>query len=188
MPVLGLDIGTGSLKALVLKENLQVLGSASRSYGPSFPRPGWAEQDPTLWLGALRPAIGEALANAGVLPTDIVCLAVCGQLDGCIPTARDGSALWPALIWMDRRGEADIGHIDADLVHARCGLVLDATHMGGKIAWLSKHLPRRSEVAIWHQPVSFVVATLTGRAVMARSLASTTMLYDLNCRAWDSDL
>jgi xylulokinase len=188
VPVLGLDIGTGSLKALVLNENLQVLGSASRSYEPNFPQPGWAEQDPTLWLAALQPAIGEALANADVSATDIAALAVCGQLDGCIPTARDGSALGPALIWMDRRGEADIRHIDPDLVHSRCGLVRDATHMAGKIAWLSKHFARRSEVATWHQPVSFIVAALTGRAVMARSLASTTMLYDLTRRAWDAEL
>jgi xylulokinase len=188
VPVLGLDIGTGSLKALVLHENLQVLGSASRSYEPNFPQPGWAEQDPTLWLAALRPTIGEALANAGVSATDIAALAICGQLDGCIPTARDGSALGPALIWMDRRGEADIRHVDADLVHSRCGLVRDATHMGGKIAWLGKHFARRADVAIWHQPVSFVVAALTGRAVMARSLASTTMLYDLTRRDWDAEL
>lgn len=188
MPVLGVDIGTGSLKALVLNDNLQVLGSASRSYEANCPQPGWAEQDPTLWLAALRPAIGEAIADAGVSSTDIAALAICGQLDGCIPTARDGSALGPALIWMDRRGEADIRHVDPDLVHSRCGLVRDATHMSGKIAWLSKYFARRSEVAIWHQPVSFVVAALTGRAVMARSLASTTMLYDLSRRDWDAEL
>lgn len=188
MPVLGLDIGTGSLKALVLNEDFRVLGSASRSYDTEFPQPGWAEQNPTHWLTALAPAIGEAIANAGVSAADIAALAVCGQLDGCIPTAHNGSALGPALIWMDRRGEPEIAHVDPDLVHARCGLVRDATHMGGKIAWLSKHFARGSEVAIWHQPVSFVVATLTGRAVMARSLASTTMLYDLASGDWDEEL
>ena len=188
MPVLGLDIGTGSLKALILNEDLQVLGSASRSYEADFPQPGWAEQNPTHWLTALAPVIGEALADAGLSATDIAALAVCGQLDGCIPSARDGSALGPALIWMDRRGEPETAQVDPDLVHARCGLVRDATHMGGKIAWLRKHFAHRDEVAIWHQPVSFVVAALTGRAVMARSLASTTMLYDLSRRDWDDEL
>jgi xylulokinase len=188
VPVLGLDIGTRSLKALVLNENLQVLGAASRSYEPEFPQSGWAEQDPTLWLAAVQPAIGEAVASARLSANDIKALAICGQLDGCVPTARDGSALGPALIWMDRRGEPDIAHVDPDLVHSRCGLVRDATHMGGKIAWLSTHFARRSGVATWHQPVSFVVAALTGRAVMARSLASTTMLYDLRRRDWDPDL
>ena len=187
MPVLGIDIGTRSLKALILNEDLQVLGSASRSYEPEFPQPGWAEQDPTLWLAALQPTIAEALANASLSATDIAALAICGQLDGCIPTARDGSALGPALIWMDRRGESEIAHIDPDLVHARCGLVRDATHMGGKIAWLCKHFARHNEVATWHQPVSFVVAALTGRRVMARSLASTTMLYDLSRMDWDAE-
>lgn len=188
MPVLGIDIGTRSLKALILNEDLQVLGAASRSYEPHFPQAGWAEEDPGDWLAALHPAIGEALANAGLSASDIAALAICGQLDGCIPTGRNGSALGPALIWMDRRGEPEIAHIDPDQVHARCGLVRDATHMGGKIAWLGRHFARRGEVATWHQPVSFVVAALTGRSVMARSLASTTMLYDLRRRDWDSGL
>jgi len=188
VPVLGIDIGTRSLKALVLGDDLRVLGSDSCRYEPTFPQAGWAEQDPALWLAALRPAIGEAIANAGLSRIDITALAICGQLDGCVPTARDGSALGPALIWMDRRGEAEIAHIDPDLVHARCGLVRDATHMGGKIAWLGKRFAHRGEVAIWHQPVSFIVAALTGRAVMARSLASTTMLYDLAGRGWDPEL
>ena len=188
MPVLGLDIGTQSLKALVLDEDFRVMGSANRSYEASLPQPGWAEQDPTLWLAALQPAIGEAIANAGLSSTDVAALAICGQLDGCIPSARDGSALGPALIWMDRRGEPEIAHIDPDLVHARCGLVRDATHMGGKIAWLCRHFRRHAETATWHQPVSFVVAALTGRCVIARSLASTTMLYDLRARDWDAEL
>jgi xylulokinase len=188
VPVLGLDIGTQSLKALILNEDLQVLGSASRSYEAEFPQPGWAEQNPTHWLTALAPTIGEALANAQLSALDIAALAICGQLDGCIPTARDGSALGPALIWMDRRGEAEIAHVDPDLIHSRCGLVRDATHMGGKIAWLAKHFARRDEVVTWHQPVSFIVAALTGRTVVARSLASTTMLYDLGRRDWDEEL
>ncbi len=188
MPVLGLDIGTRSLKAVVLDEALRVLGSGSRSYEPNFPRPGWAEQDPALWLAALRPAIADALSAAALAPTDLAALAVCGQPDGCIPTAADGAALGPALIWMDRRGEPDIAHIDPGLVHARCGLVRDATHMGGKIAWLSRHFTRRSEVATWHQPVTFVTAALTGRRVIARSLASTTMLYSLASHDWDAEL
>lgn len=188
MPVLGLDIGTRSLKALILNEDLEVMGAASRHYEPYFPQSGWAEQDPALWLAALRPVIAKALANAGLSAVDIAAVAVCGQLDGCVPTARDGTALGPALIWMDRRGEADIAHVDPGLVHARCGLVRDATHMGGKVAWLSKHFAHAGEVATWHQPVSFVVAALTGRSVMSRSLASTTMLYDLGRRDWDPEL
>jgi xylulokinase len=66
MAYLGIDVGTQSLKAVVLDANLRLLGSGSVSYQPSFPRPGWAEQDPSVWSRALRPAIATALAAAGV--------------------------------------------------------------------------------------------------------------------------
>ena len=57
MFVVGIDIGTQSLKAVVLGEDLRLLGAAARAYEPRFPQPLWAEQDPALWLDALRPAI-----------------------------------------------------------------------------------------------------------------------------------
>jgi xylulokinase len=188
VPALGLDIGTQSAKAVILGDGLEILGMGSSGYQPNLPQPGRAEQDPQLWLEALRPAIGAALASAGLEPRDVGSLAVCGQLDGCVPADAAGRALAPAIIWMDRRAAALIEAVDADLVHARSGLVRDATHMAGKIAWLGRNLERRSEVAAWHQPVSFVVEALTGRRVMSRSLASTTMLYGLVGGDWDGEL
>lgn len=188
MPALGLDIGTQSAKAVILGDDLEILGSGSRGYQPALPQPGWAEQDPALWLTALGPAIAEALTVAGLQPNDVTTLAVCGQLDGCVPAGAAGQALGPAIIWMDRRSAPLLEGLDAALVHGRSGLVLDATHMAGKIAWLDRHFDRRGEVAVWHQPVSFVVEALTGRRVMSRSLASTTMLYGVENGDWDAEL
>ena len=187
MPLLGLDIGTQSLKAVVLSEDLVPLGSGRVAYPVNYPRPGWAEQDPQLWLAALRPAIGAALNQAGIGKADIKALAVCGQLDGCVPTSAAGEALGPAVIWMDRRAASALKDVDPRLVRDRCGLVLDATHMGAKIAWLASD-GDTAGVAMWHQPVSFVVAALTGVAVMSHSLASTTMLYDTTGGGWSDEL
>ena len=188
MASLGIDIGTQSLKAAILDDDLNVLASAQRAYRPSHLHAGWAEQSSQLWLGGLKPAIGEALALAGLAPTDIRAMAVCGQLDGCLPVDRDGRPLAPCIIWMDRRADAEIVGIDAELVRSRSGLVLDATHMAAKIKWLARHSSDLPEIAVWHQPVSFVVAALTGRNRISHSLASTTMLYGLEARDWDAEL
>ena len=188
MPTLGIDIGTQSLKAVVHDDDMALLGSGSVAYQPTSPQPGWAEQDPQLWLDALRPAIGRALTAAAIAPTEIRAIAVCGQLDGCVPTNAGGRAMAPAILWMDRRASQLLVDVDPAMVRERCGLVLDATHMGGKIAWLSRHIDNRKRVAVWHQPVSFVVEALTGARVMSHSLASTTMLYDLHKRDWSDTL
>lgn len=188
MPTVGIDIGTQSLKAVVLDDGLRVLAAAQRPYRVSFPFEAWAEQSPQLWLDALQPVIGEALASAGLAPPDIGGLAVCGQLDGCVPTDASGAALAPAIIWMDRRATPEIAGVDRELVQRHAGLVLDATHMGAKIRWFARHFPERARIAMWHQPVTFVVAALTGRCVISHSLASTTMLYGIETRDWDDAL
>jgi xylulokinase len=188
MPVIGIDIGTQSLKAVVVDSDLAVRGEASIPYQPNFPAPGWVEQDPALWLKALKPAITGALADTGLAYTDIKGLAVSGQLDGCVPVGADGRALAPCVIWMDRRAVDEVAGIDPEMIRRRTGLVLDATHMAAKICWMRKHLPETSNAAMWHQPVSFVVAALCGRAIMDHALASTTMLYGLEERAYAKHL
>lgn len=183
---LGVDIGTQSLKAVVCDAALKVRGEASVAYEPVYPRPGWAQQDPALWENALGPAVADALTAAKTKPEDVRALGVAGQLDGCVAVGRDNAALAPALIWMDRRAVAEIADIDPALVLDRAGVVLDATHMAAKIRWLQRHGPR--DVARYHQPVSYLVARLTGEHRMDHGLASTTMLYDLSRRAYDEKL
>lgn len=184
--LLGIDIGTQSLKVLVLSEQLQPLGQASTRYETTFARRGWAEQDPNDWLRALRPTIAAALHAANCAPESVLALGVGGQLDGCVPTDASGTAMGRAIIWMDRRADAILSGIDQQLVRRRTGLVPDATHMAAKIAWMQRHVP--GVPATWHQPVSFVVAALTGARLMDRSLASTTMLATLDGPGWDAEL
>lgn len=188
MAVVGIDLGTQSLKAVVVDDDLRLRGEASVPYQPVFPSPGWAEQDPALWLGALKPAIAGALEKAGLSASDIKGMAIVGQLDGCVAVDRNGRALAPCIIWMDRRAAAETAGIDAGFIRERTGLVLDATHMAAKICWASRNLPEARHAVRWHQPVSFVVAALCGRAVIDHALASTTMLYGLKERAYAGDL
>ncbi|HKF63838.1 MAG TPA: FGGY family carbohydrate kinase [Dongiaceae bacterium] len=188
MFILGIDIGTQSLKAVVLGEDLRPRGAGSAAYDPRFPQPLWAEQDPRLWLEGLRPAIGRALAEAGVAASDVGALGIAGQLDGCLPVDRQSEALGPCLIWMDRRASAETQGLPAETVLAKGGVVLDASHMAAKIRWLKRHHAEARAIARFHQPTSYVVARLTGRAVLDHAVASTSMLYDLWERRLDPEL
>ncbi len=182
--VVGVDIGTQSLKAVVCSDALAVLGEASVGYPVSYPRPGWAEQDPRQWERALAPAIGEALARAAVDATSVRALGIAGQLDGCVAVDAAGEATAPCLIWMDRRATDEMPALPDD-VRTRTGLVPDPGHMAAKIAWLQRHRPG---AARYHQPVSYLVARLSGEQVIDHALALTTMLYDLGSRDWAADL
>jgi xylulokinase len=184
--ILGIDIGTQSLKALVLSPDMRIIGEKAVPYQPSFPRPGWAEQDPRLWEKALAPAIHGALNSAGRKPDEVKAIGLAGQLDGCIAIDRQGEPLHPCLIWMDRR--AGIDGIDADQVHHTCGVVLDATHLAAKIRWLKRSVPEVAQAVKFHVPVSYLVARLTGEHVIDHATASTSMVYGLNAGTYDEAL
>ncbi len=186
--IVGVDIGTQSLKAVVTGDDLRPRGQAAVAYRPSFPRPGWAEQDCRLWEQALGPAIAGALEQAGTPPHAVSALGICGQLDGCVAVDQDGQPLGPCIIWMDRRAEAEVQGRPAARIQQTSGLVLDATHMAAKARWQKRYLPAAGRIRRFHQPVSYLVARLTGEHVFDHGLASTTMVYDLAERAFDPGL
>ena len=76
----------------------------------------------------------------------------------------------------------------AETVMAKGGVVLDASHMAAKIRWLKRHHGDARDIARFHQPTSYVVARLTGRAVLDHAVASTSMLYNLWDRRLDPEL
>jgi xylulokinase len=189
---LGIDVGSQSLKAVLLDESLATVGRGARAYPIAFPQPGWAEQSTELWEAALAPAIAEALAAAGRRATDVAAVGIAGQLDGSIPVDAACRALAPCLIWMDRRAEASLPPIRARLspqaARARTGTNLDGGHMAPKMRWQLDHLPGARGAARFHQPVSYLVERLTGEAVMDHGLASTTLVYDLEAGDFADDL
>lgn len=185
MLVIGLDLGTQSLKAVVCDAAITVLGQHAVGYATQYPQPDRAEQDPRTWEAALGPAIAGALAQAGARPDEITAIAIAGQLDGCIAVDAHGRPLHPALIWQDRRAVAEAARVDAQRVFALTGQVADAGHMAPKLAWLLRACPR---AARFHQPVSYLVERLTGAAAIDPALASTTMLLELATARWSQEL
>jgi xylulokinase len=181
--VVGIDVGTQSLKAVVCNERLDVLGAHAIAYPTSFPRPGWAEQDPRAWEAALSQAVGGALLAAAVQPSDVACVAFTGQLDGCIPVDASGAPLHPALIWQDRRASDQVAATPR--LFEITGQIADAGHMAPKIGWLRAHGIR---AARYHQPVTYLVERVTGSAVIDPAHASTTMLFDLIHGTWSREL
>ena len=189
--IIGIDIGTQSLKAVIVDHNMRVLGNAAYRYAPRFPQPGWVDQDPTLWEKGLRVAVASALDNAGVASDEIQALGVAGQLDGCLPVDRDGRAMHSCLIWMDRRAERELTAlqgIDAKGLRRITGVTMDASHMAAKIRWFLKNLSESRNAVCFHQPVSYMVSRLTGAHVIDHAVASTSMLYSLEKGDYDPRL
>jgi xylulokinase len=185
--IVGIDLGTQSVKVVVTDDRLTIVGAHAAAVSTRHPQPTSAEQDVSDWEQALARALPVALEKAGVKPADVVVIGVSGQLDGCVAVDERGAAVTPCLIWMDRRAQSEMPALDVELVRATTGVVVDPSHMAAKIRWLKKQtaLPKRVR---FHQPVSYLVERMTGRAVFDHGLASTTMLYSLEAKNYHNDL
>ena len=114
------------------------------------------------------------------------------QLDGLVAAAADGSPLYPALIWCDRRAAAECeaagDRVDPGAFRALTGCNLDPGHVGAKIAWLARHAPDvHRSAAVFLLPGSWVAWRASGTLAVDPSNASSTSLLDPRTREWAPD-
>ncbi len=184
--VLGLDLGTSQVKALLRDTDGTVLGQGTAGYPVSVPQPGWAEADPGQWWQAACAAVRAAAGTAG---DQVTAVAVAGQMHGVVLSAERNVVLRPAITWLDRRatGEAaDYQRLPADL-RAALGNAPSPGIAGPVLLWLSRHEPGRYQQARWAlQPKDWLRQQLTGglEAVTDPTDASGTLLFDVRRGTW----
>ena len=136
--VLGVDVGSQSIKAVIVDEGGDVVSSGSAPLTMVHEHDGWADQDPNAYCTALRDAVRAAVA--GVQADRIVAMGLGSQVDGVVACDADGTPLRSAIIWLDKRAtqECDrlVSAVGADLLADRTGLVADASHSAPKMMWI----------------------------------------------------
>src|SRR3954452_21912928 len=191
--VIGVDVGSQSVKAVLADEGGTALATASAPWSMSHPAGGWAEQDPAHWRDAFCQAVREARERAGVAKEDVVMLGLACQVDGLVALDAQLEPLRPAIIWLDRRATAQSDALreavgEPELV-ARTGLNPDASHTAPKAMWLRDHEPDHYRVSRWLAPDgAHMNGWLTGEVVQDHANASSTLLYRLDQRGWDDEL
>ena len=184
--LLGLDLGTGSLKALLLNENAQVIAETSRAYTVHAPQPGWAESNPNDWWQATRDATLE-LGHGN----EITAIGFSGQMHGVVLSDAKGQALRNAILWADTRTNHELEmykKLELQMLR-RLANPLVTGMAGMSLLWLKRHEPELLKSARWAlQPKDWLRFSLTGQALADPSDASGTLLYDLERDAWALDL
>jgi xylulokinase len=183
----GVDVGSQGTCAQALEPDGTLVASTYAPHELAYPRPGWAEQDPSEWTRALVQALAEL--RVAVAGRSIAALSFGSQLDGLVATDRGGRALRPALIWSDRRAGAECERlaesIDLEALRERTGCNLDPGHVAAKIAWLRAHEPEvDGDVATYLLPGSWVAWQASGELAVDPSNASSTGLLDPRRMAW----
>ena len=106
---LGLDIGTSSVKSILISTDGSVEGVATAPLSLDTPEPGWAEQDPDAWWDAARAAMRDVLAQRG--GRRVAAIGISGQMHSSVFLDRSGAVIRPALLWCDGRTTAECREI-----------------------------------------------------------------------------
>ncbi|HEX9034918.1 MAG TPA: FGGY family carbohydrate kinase [Streptosporangiaceae bacterium] len=188
--LIGADIGSQSVKAILLDPEGREVCSAGHACTMDHPASGWAEQDPGQWRAGLAIAIRQLLSSSGVRPADVTHLGLASQVDGVVPVDRRLRPLRPAIIWLDRRASAEAAaladRVGTDRIFATTGLNADASHIAPKLMWLRDHEPQAYSAAISFPPAGgYLLGWLTGTIAQDHANASSTLLYDVRTGTWD---
>jgi xylulokinase len=187
--LLGIDLGTSSVKVVVLTLDGSISGIGSAEYPILTPSIGYAEQDPEDWWRGTVVAVRQAMEKAG--HPEISSVAFSGQMHGFVLIGTDRRALGPAIIWADQRSADLLPEIEsivgADL--KKCGTAPAAGFLISTLYWLQKHQPQVLEQALTLlMPKDYIRLKITGELGTDESDASATGIFNVEQRTWADDL
>ena len=205
--VLAVDLGTGGPKVAVLASTGRVVAHAFQAVGIDLTDDGGAEQSPSAWWDAIVTTARRALADAGVAPGDIVGIGCTSQWSGTVAVDDEGSAIGPAISWMDSRGAAAVGQTVRGTLNVqgysaskltkwvrRTGGIpsLSGKDPVGHIHFLRAQRPEvYAAAAVFLEPVDYLNLRLTG---LARASHDSITLHwvtdnrDIDAVAYDDSL
>jgi xylulokinase len=181
---LGIDIGTGSVKALVLDDAGEIRSQCSAALKVARPHPLWSEQDPESWWTATVAAVGGLPANQRRL---IRAIGLAGQMHGATLLDAADRPLRPAILWNDGRSARQCIELEAREPRSRTitGNLAMPGFTAPKLLWVREHEPEVfGRVASVLLPKDYVRLRLTGEKCSDMSDASGTLWLDVGRREW----
>jgi xylulokinase len=191
---LGIDIGTGSTRALLIDERGAVrAGYTAPHEDMRMERPLWAEQRPENWWDAAVIAIRGVLEEAGVSGSQVKGIGLSGQMHGLVIMDGAGAVIRPALIWCDQRSQAQVDAVNAQLGRENILRYIANPVLTGftlpKLLWVRDNEPHYfARVRRMLLPKDYVRFRLTGEFATEVSDASGTALFDVVNRRWSFEM
>ncbi len=191
--LLGIDLGTSSVRAVVVREDGVISGIAGQDYPILTPSPGKAEQNPESWWKATCNAIKQAVSIAGISGKDLAGISFAGQMHGGVFLDNDDNHVSPAIIWADTRSSEILDDLTGLLAHDRFDSILcNRLFTGTQAATL--YWFKRRDPATWRKirrillPKDWLRFKMCGLFNTEPSDASSTFLFDLGLREWSKDV
>lgn len=190
--LLGIDIGTSSTKACLYTDEGQLVADTLQEYSIHYPKPVWAEENPNDWLNAAFKCIEIVLKKAN--SADIAGISISGLTPNCVPIDAEGAPVHPAILWIDRRSEAECAWLKSAIGLEKCSKIsgnqIDPYFGGPKFLWFRNNRPKlfakTSKILLGS---NYVVYHLTGSTVADHSVAGLCApCYDYRKKQWSEEI
>lgn len=188
---IGIDVGTGGSKAVLLAPDGRTLATAAVAHQSIVTQDGWAEQDPLAWWDGVVRCLRSLKSDQP--EAHVACVGMSGQMDGPVLLDPGGDPLGTCHIWADSRATSECEEISSllgnDRIIALTGKPPAPAYTAPKLLWIRKHEPDRyrltNKVIL---PKDYVRMKLTGSIATDPSDASNTLLFDITSRTWSEEI
>ena len=192
MYYLGIDLGTSSVKLLMIDENGTILGEAGRDYPVSYPKDKWAEQNPADWWKATKESLVEILDKVSGARENLVSISFSGQMHGLVAIDSDDEVLTPAILWNDQRTQKECDEISEYFKKDLSTLTGNKALTGftaPKVLWVRKNMP--DVFGNIHKillPKDYIRLMLSGDYATDMSDASGMLMLDVGGRKYSHEM
>ncbi|MBO5565237.1 MAG: xylulokinase [Lachnospiraceae bacterium] len=189
---MGIDLGTSSLKTLLIDEDGTILSVKAKDYQFASPFGGYAEHDPKEWWGALVETVQGVLAESGISGEEIRSLSFSGQMHGAVLLDKEGHPLRPAILHCDARSGEEVEKIRKALGEDVERLMMNPVYSGFlfvSLLWVREHEPELFEkIRYVMLPKDYLKYRLTGEISSDYSDASATLCFDVEKNCWSEEI
>lgn len=192
--LLGVDVGTTSVKCVLFNQKGEVIASSRSEYELSMPQPGFVEVEAETYWNAFKDSLAKVLNKSKVDTRDISGIAVSSQGETFIPLGKDGKPLRKAIVWLDNRSKEEAQLIKDEFgVHEIYSITgqndVIPTWTATKILWLKRNEPKLFErVHKYLLLEDYMIYRLTGEFATEYSIVCSSLLFDISQRRWWSDI
>ena len=188
---IGVDLGTSSLKLMLVDPMGGILKTTSRSYDVKYPRSGWSEQSPEDWWSAFLDGADELLD--GFDSSLIKAIGVGGQMHGLVALDENDRVLRPAILWNDGRTFKEVEYLNCEIgkdkLSDNTANIAFAGFTAPKILWMKKNEPELFvKIKKIMLPKDYLNYKLTGSFATDLSDASGMLLLDVKNRCWSKEM
>ena len=188
---IGIDLGTSSMKLLLMDAEGTIHNTVSKEYPLEFPQPGWSQQDPADWRNALLAGIPELLE--GLDATKVAGIGCGGQMHGLVVLDAEDHVIRPAILWNDGRTAKQVDYLNQEIgkekLSRRTANIAFAGFTAPKILWMWENEPENfAKIAKIMLPKDYINYILTGVHACDYSDASGMLLLDVQNKCWSKEM